>query len=212
MHYFSGGFSCAHLVISTTCGLEGFQDCGPTELAEEMQLWVNDNCLRRWFGHPDPYARLSKYTPHLLDLWSHLAGGHVPQTFVHGDPGRRNAALAAESRPIPFDWEFACVSHPFYDWHELHGKVSKEDRQAYLQLFANYGEAHGLETLYDAGRTLGWCMKMWSVLEQARQCDMEVFSSHAEAFLLFWERALESLMDVSPPGVPKDVGPKWRFL
>lgn len=208
MHYFSGGFSCAHLVISTTCGLEGFQDCGPTELAAEMQLWVDDNCLRRWFGHPDPYARLAKYTPHLLDLWSHLAGGHVPQTFVHGDPGRRNAALAAESRPIPFDWEFACVSHPFYDWHELHGEASDKVRQAYLKLFAEYGTEHELHVLYDAGRTLCWCVKMWRVLRIRRWCDVGLNSFNGATFLQFWEHAWASLIHMAFPGVPEDVGPK----
>jgi len=208
------------LQLGSLCRLDdlragGFLERGPMALAAEMRRWVNDDLLRRWFGHPDRYARLDKYVPHLVNICGLLANSNIPLMLVHGDVSPRNVGLAAGDRPgqpILFDWEFACIGHPFCDWHELHGKVSKEDRQAYLQLFANYGEAHGLETLYDAGRTLGWCMKMWSVLEQARQCDMEVFSSHADAFLLFWERALESLMDVSPPGVPKDVGPKWRFL
>lgn len=72
-----------------------------------------------------------------------------------------------------FDWEFVCVGHPFYDTHELHPRLSAEARSTYLSHFVTRG-ARDVEALYGAGRTLGWCAKMWHVLDIAALCDVEL--------------------------------------
>lgn len=193
----------------------GLPDRCPAQLAAELLKWVDDDLLRGWFGHPLRYARLAKYVPHLVTLCHQLTGSAVPMTLVHGDVSRRNMAVADEDRPILFDWEFACIGHPFYDWHELHTELSDKARRVYLDLYLDshgkYGTVDELQSLYSAGRTLGWCIKMWHSLEQARACDVEFASSHMENFLSYWERALDGLMEVGPPGVPRDVGPRWTF-
>jgi len=215
----------------------GVPDCGPEQLAKELRKWVDlkeddatvypatatlpvhasdADIVRIWCGDVRKYARFVKYVPFLLQLCNRLASGSIPLTLVHGDVGRRNTGLSASdgaSRPILFDWEFACIGHPFYDWHELHFAVPEEVRLSYLRLFTKYGAQSDLEPLYDAGRTLGWCVKMYHMLKRARLCDVELFSTHRLVFLDSWELLIESLMDVRLPlGVPQDEGPKWRYL
>jgi len=192
-----------------------FPDCSPMALAAEMLGWMDDDLVCRWFGRSSRHDRFVKYVHHLAAMCDRLTVGNVPGTLVHGDASPRNTALTGADgagKPILFDWEFACIGHPFYDWHELHGVLSKEARLAYLGLFNRYGAMEELQSLYDAGRTLGWCMKMSHVLKRARLCDMELGSTHKASFLQFWEHTVESLMDVAPPGVPEDDGPKWSGL
>ncbi len=89
----------------------GFPDRRPAALATRIEKLVEGG-----FGAlPAGYqARLRTALPRFQDLCGELADAPLPSCLVHGDFHPGNVAIQ-DGRLLIFDWDGACVAHPFLD-------------------------------------------------------------------------------------------------
>lgn len=108
----------------------------------------------------------------LAELCEELKEFKIPMTLVHGDFFLNNYAQALRDRGrdlVIFDWEFAYIGHPFFDFHRIHNYVPEKVREEYLQLWTNYEGIDRLRRAYRVARDIGWAMKACLVLEWSKE-------------------------------------------
>ncbi|KAI0565208.1 Aminoglycoside phosphotransferase [Gracilaria domingensis] len=88
----------------------------------------------------------------------------IPLTLTHGDVSISNAGLKKESetgeQTICFDWYFASISHPFFDFYLINEDISDAVRDQYLQIWIDYEPMDRLREAYDIAYPLGWLLKL----------------------------------------------------
>ena len=140
----------------------GCVSLGVRELITEIDFWMDDELLRKEMRYLMSTA--VKFAPVVKARLMKLQDFNVPLTLTHGDFSKRNVGFkkgaAGEEKMILFDWQFAAVSHPFFDFHEIHEKVTVEERRAYLRMWSDFESLERCEQLYELAYPLGWLLKL----------------------------------------------------
>lgn len=80
-----------------------------------------------------------------------------------------------------YDWHFAALSHPFYDFHLIHEDISAAERDRYLQTWIDYEPIDRLREAYDIAHPLGWLLKLRGIAlafrhrTPALNCELDMF-------------------------------------
>ena len=107
------------------------------------------------------------------DLCVELKKYNIPMTLVHGDFSLTNVGFRKQDGRkglIVFDWEYAYIGHPFFDFHRIYKEVPNDVLDEYLGLWSEYEGIDGARNAYRIGKKLGLVMKAWSYLEWAVAC------------------------------------------
>lgn len=133
-------------------------------ISKRIEDWLSDKDFEQAFGgHIESFRESSAK---LQDLCSQLIGCRVPLTLVHGDLGLRNAAKSeTEEKFILFDWQYACISHPFFDLHEVRHELDPIIVDECLSLWEKYADREEIDKAHQITAVLGWMPKLWSMIE-----------------------------------------------
>ncbi len=122
---------------------------GPDELAYEMDnTWVmeNERLSQNLWGRIKTMARSF---PLLKAQLESLKKYNIPLALTHGDFSRRNVGFCADKKGkekiILFDWQYAAVSHPFFDFCEFREKVDEKIVDEYLSQWSGRGNVLKLQ-------------------------------------------------------------------
>lgn len=171
-----------HIQIESRLHLDLLKDAGvPVRslegLAKKIEMWASGN------GITEPFQASMKYfgdvAPLLIDMCRRLAEFKVPLTLVHGDMALANATYrpADSMEVVLFDWEFACIGHPFCDFHRLNKDSSQEEIDQYLRMWCLFENIERAREAYGIGWKLGWLLKAWSLSDRIEECNPQVESS-----------------------------------
>ena len=112
---------------------------------------------------------------------------NIPLTLTHGDFASRNLGLKkgrdGSQQLVVFDWQFAAISHPFFDLQEIHEEqnISEEERRCYLEMWREYEPLERCEELYEIAHRLGWLLKLHGIV-RANTKRPELRSELSQAF------------------------------
>lgn len=163
-------------------------------LEEQIELWSRGE--GEWtqfcFGAGD----LVELLPVVSQMCRQLKEYRIPFTLVHGDPALWNATHEpADSRNVLlFDWEFACIGHPFCDFHELHEDLSQDLVDEYLTMWATCEDIEKAREAFEIARKLGWILKMWSLADWSTDCNPQSRSSLEHWMLTLPTRVYEEIV------------------
>ena len=176
----------------------GFRRRGPLELYEACEEWMSSPITERAFlGR---IGELQEAIPKLKELCLKLEDYNIPLTLVHGDLVPHNATYKESDKEgyLIFDWEYAYIGHPFFEFHEMHQVMKPEDVKCYLSLWSKYRSEEELQDAFEIGRKLGWCVKMWLMLDCMEAGDAQrnsVLGEFAGDCLAFATRDLSDMCD-----------------
>lgn len=172
----------------------GCPDHTPLMIERVLLHWAESETIRRIFGSQFP--SFVSALPHLLTLCQRLSTSKMPPTLVHGDYALRNMTFSSASQRelLIFDWQYACISHPFCDMHILDDLVIEDDedgdencalhirvRNEYMQMLAECVEGEAdLQEEYNAGRVIGNILQMWTTIESLEKNDVQLKSALEE--------------------------------
>lgn len=150
-------------------------------LLEKVKQWANGEGI--FYGCHQQVEEMRQLVPIVTDMCKRLEEFNIPYTLVHGDVALSNATYAASDRKdvILFDWEFACISHPFCDFHRLHKDVTLETVTSYLCMWGAYEDVDRALEAYFLGWKLGWVMKLWSLSDV-----IESYNPEESSYLQSW--------------------------
>eukprot|EP00178_Gracilaria_changii_P025771 TRINITY_DN79276_c0_g1_i1.p1 TRINITY_DN79276_c0_g1~~TRINITY_DN79276_c0_g1_i1.p1 ORF type:complete len:476 (+),score=50.82 TRINITY_DN79276_c0_g1_i1:144-1571(+) len=180
-----------YLHFESLSHIEKLRNCGcPVrdldKLSEKIDVWAEG----REFICGDPVAeqQMRDLKPLLKNMCIHLASHNIPLTLIHGDVARSNSARThpEEAGALLFDWEFACISHPFFDFHRIADE--SEDSimiDEYLMKWFAIEQLEEAREAYDIGVHLGHFVKMWALSDRLEESAPQLFSP-----LLVWAREL----------------------
>lgn len=153
---------------------------GPADIAMKIDEWTREKGTGQIFN--SLHGMFRNIAPELKRLCSQLDNYRIPLTLVHGDFSLQNATFAsANSREIfLFDWQYACIGHPFCDFHRLHSDISEEALREYLGMWSGFESMERAKEAYELAQKLGWCLKMWSISDCYEQGNPQARSSLAE--------------------------------
>lgn len=167
--------------------LEALQEAGcPCRdlqaLANKIKCWVSGEGVVAFHGEALGQPRFM--APILIDMCHRLDNFNIPLTLVHGDLALSNATYEPEDSQdiIVFDREFACIAHPFCDFHRLDKDAPKEIVDAYLRRWHSYENIERAREAYEIGWKLEWVLKMSSISDYLEACA----SSQAYPSLQHW--------------------------
>lgn len=153
----------------------------PKRMAKKLQEWSSDRDMERMFK--DLFSDFKSYVPIFVELLGRLNAFNVPLTLVHGDFSGGNAGFKTEREEndniILFDWQYACIGHPFFDLHEVtvHNDFPENVINDYLDLWAGYESRERAREALEIARILGWTLKMWTSLDCLKECNPQKVSS-----------------------------------
>lgn len=153
----------------------------PRRMAERLQEWAGDRDMERTFN--DMFPKYRSYVPVFVELLGKLNAFNLPLTLVHGDFSNGNAAFKTEEEEednlILFDWQYACIAHPFFDLHEVtvQNDFPENVINDYLDLWAEYESRERAREAYEIARVLGWTLKMWTSHDCLKECNPQKSST-----------------------------------
>ncbi|CDF33331.1 unnamed protein product [Chondrus crispus] len=164
----------------------GFQVRGPRELCNAVDSWIVDEDL---FEDQDYLMGVyAKFAPKLKAEIERLQEYSIPLTLTHGDFASRNLGLKkggdGSQQLVVFDWQFASISHPFFDLREIHEEqnLSEEERRCYLEMWREYEPVERCEELYEIAHRLGWLLKLHGIARANNSKRPELHSEWPSAF------------------------------
>ncbi|PXF40126.1 hypothetical protein BWQ96_10164 [Gracilariopsis chorda] len=171
--------------------VEELRDCGCpvrdlSTLEEKIDVWAEG----REFTEGDPVAveQMRELRPLLHNMCTRLASHDIPLTLIHGDAALCNSARSHSRKlgALLFDWEFACISHPFFDFHRIH---DESDDSAiideYLLRWFPAEQIAEARTAYDIGVHLGYFVKIWALSDRFNASAPQIVSP-----VVSWARKL----------------------
>lgn len=151
----------------------------PRQMVMKLEEWKDDMQVREVLG--DLYSKYVVFVPRISQLLNRLDSFNLPLTVVHGDFSDGNIAFRSEEadQMILYDWQYACISNPFLDLHEVtvHNDFPEDIINDYLDLWLRYETKERLWEAFQLARSLGWILKMWTSIECLKQCNAQKFSS-----------------------------------
>lgn len=123
------------------------------------------------FGEVLPVKRPSmvrnarSWAPEIYSLLRILEEYNIPLTLTHGDFSKGNVGFIRNSdgteRITFFDWEYAAVSHPFFDFHRFHNRaLTNEQINDYLSIWTAFEPLERCREAFLIAKGLGWVMKL----------------------------------------------------
>lgn len=207
----------------------GCEERGPDEIAEKLREWANDDSerMRNIFGVT--LSTFKERVPLVVALCLHLRTYNIPLTLVHGDFAKHNATIVSAKGGIAcrdgddehcddeadssekilfFDWQYACISHPFCDLHEMHKELTENTMNVYLDLWSEYESRERAREAFELAKNLGWCLKMWTMMDGLQECDLQRSSSRADFLADAFDALVSGLSQTSPgsEATPCDTG------
>lgn len=76
-----------------------------------------------------------------------------------------------------FDWELVHIEHPSCYFDQMHGDIPSELFDEYLAPWAPVEDLRRAREAYDMAWKVGWCMKMWSLLDCMIACNAHDLSA-----------------------------------
>lgn len=105
----------------------------------------------------------------LIAMCNRLEKSQIPQTLVHGDFGEHNVAMRTDVDEdegiIVFDWQFACISHPFCDFMDEFRMSGWEVRREYLKQWEKIARWEELLSDLEDAKCVGWLVRFVTVME-----------------------------------------------
>lgn len=71
---------------------------------------------------------------------------------------------------VLYDWQYACISHPFFDMHRIYEDWSDEAVEKYLGYWTEFGTMEKLKQVLPIACTMAWLLKAWSIIECLEAC------------------------------------------
>lgn len=147
----------------------GCLDRGPKDIAAKCEEWYDDACL--WLMVGMGFKRSEVFSK-VKDACLQLESYNIPCTLVHGDFHKGNVTLApagSSTEVILFDWQYACIGHPFCDFFLLMDSISEDVKEEYLGMWSAFESMEGRK------RRLTWrassgvalkCGRIWTLLHK----------------------------------------------
>eukprot|EP00172_Hildenbrandia_rubra_P000646 Plantae.Rhodophyta-Hildenbrandia_rubra.ctg13518.p1 GENE.Plantae.Rhodophyta-Hildenbrandia_rubra.ctg13518~~Plantae.Rhodophyta-Hildenbrandia_rubra.ctg13518.p1 ORF type:complete len:480 (+),score=56.28 Plantae.Rhodophyta-Hildenbrandia_rubra.ctg13518:922-2361(+) len=169
--------SISHL---ETLKAAGCQVRGPEQLAKKIEEWLQDEIVKRALS--GGFKKFKKLAPELISACSQLMKSKIPLTLIHGDLSQDNATLKEgdNKKYLLFDWQYACISHPFMDLHCMWRDIDRKTLEEYLNVWSNFAGREDSDAAIRIAPAMGWCLKMWTMFDCIKESDLERNSSLAE--------------------------------
>lgn len=180
---FLGGIQLESVVHLDTLRLAGCEDRHPEHMLEKYEEWVYNISMKHIFR--SEFYRMRDLLPLIKNTCHRLREYKIPMTLVHGDFATRNMSLLFDgsdndSNILLFDWQYACISHPFCDLHEFYEFASEDVLTEYLDLWIDYEPYSRAREALELAKDLGWLLKIWSSFNCHNECNIQRVSSTAE--------------------------------
>lgn len=180
-----------YLHVESLLHIEKLKNCGcPVRDLDKLSEKIDDWAEGRGFIDGDEIAKqqMQELKPLLKKMCLQLASFEIPLALIHGDVARSNTARShsLETEALLFDWEFACISHPFFDFHRI-ADESKDSIMIdeYLMKWFPLEHLDEARTAYDIGVHLGHFVKIWALSDRIEASAPQLFSPVA-----VWAREL----------------------
>lgn len=155
----------------------GVLDCSLANLAEQVDDWIM---------HPTFSEIMRKHNlctedlPRIVrKLCAELDSGNMPMTLVHGDFQYYNwahrEAVSTDEGMFVFDWERACISHPFCDL-ATPKRFSEKGVHQYLQAWAKYIHPRKARHLLEIAATLAPALHISTTMREVRAAPWNHFA------------------------------------
>lgn len=163
----------------------GIQNRSPLVIKSQVNKWAD--------GDPfmSPFVYLMMVLAQNLDMINRalmmVHKSNVPLTLVHGDVfpsnfGRRKFETG-DAVWILHDWQFGCISHPFFDLHRIYKDLSPAVKEKYLAHWTEFATMEELKKLLPIACNLAWLLKAWSAIECLKSCSPGLGSTLLEFVL-----------------------------
>ncbi|PXF42736.1 hypothetical protein BWQ96_07551 [Gracilariopsis chorda] len=180
-----------YLHFESLSHIEKLRSCGcPVrdldKLSKKIDVWAEGREFTR--GDPIAEQQMRELKPLLKRMCAQLASLDIPLTLIHGDVARSNSARThtQETDALLFDWEFACISHPLFDFHRI-ADESKDSIMIdeYLIKWFPLEQLEEARNAYEIGVHLGYFVKVWALSDRLEESAPQLVSP-----LAFWAREL----------------------
>ena len=115
----------------------------------------------------------------------------IPLVLAHGDFARRNVGFkvdeSGEESMVLFDWQFAAISHPSFDFHQFGEKVQEAELDEYLSKWTKKMTLDRVKEAYELANVLGWLLKISVIMKCLDASDPQEGSEMREAMVTCWE-------------------------
>lgn len=142
----------------------GVPEYSPNTLAKSIDTWMSDPAVQRELA--ERQYTTDEVAPVMRAVCARLSKSRLPLTLIHGDYRIFNVGIRDDVRKddgfIIFDWESACITHPFA---ETCVRGSLAQCIQYRKKWQKFASRKELEVEMKLGAGLGW---MTHVAEAAR--------------------------------------------
>lgn len=184
--------------------LGGVPDRSPLAIVEQVNKWVNGNSNVIEFTIT--YGRMLAENIELItSSLQEVSESGIPSTLVHGDLCESNFAYrrcgSSDSTdnlvPILYDWQHACISHPFFDFHRIHNELSPQMVENILNQWIHVSSIERLRRTFKLSCILGWLLKFWNSIDCLEACYPEECSVLGEFCIDCLEEVTYGLRNLS---------------
>lgn len=182
----------------------GVPDRSPQAIIEQVNKWLNGNPNVKEFtiiyGH-----MLAENLELITNSLQEVSESGVPSTLVHGDLCESNYAHRRSGKrdstndlvPILYDWQHACISHPFFDFHRIQSELSPQLVENILNQWIHVSSIERLRRTFKLSCILGWMLKFWNGIDCLAACDPERCSVLVEFCIDCLEEVIYGLRNLS---------------
>lgn len=163
---------------------------GIPELEKAIDTMAHDEDLTA--KKPVMMKMVQEGVPKVKELLNSLKQYNIPLTLTHGDFGKRNVGFVTDAdggrRTILFDWQYAAVSHPFFDFHDYDKEdFTDELIEEYLHMWIEFEPIERCRDAFKIGTAMGWALKMLSSVEYTHVPTPELNSEMLDWFWECWQ-------------------------